>query len=167
MLTFAGLYYRRDRRRQQQMAQHQAGANMQRSVSDMSHSMLTSVNGSIMRSHTPGETDCETLFLQTPPSSCNGSSTILKSGGVGGGVVATPTGNSGGGPGTLQRQRCCDYVTITSPNVEMSGPISDRSLLDVRYDLSSPIPPDKDFLWKWSFQILTKIDEWNFVGKIP
>ncbi|XP_045026300.1 neuroligin-4, X-linked [Daphnia magna] len=142
VLTFAGLYYRRDRRRQQQLAQHQSGANVQRSVSDVSHSMLTSVNGSIMRSHTPGETDCETLFLQTPPSSCNGSGTILKSGS--GAIGIAPGGTAG--VGTLQRQRCCDYVTITSPSAEMSGQVPDRTILDVRYDLSSPIPPDKDFL---------------------
>lgn len=163
VLTFAGLYYRRDRRRQQ-FAQHQqqgAGA-MQHSVSDLSHSMLTS-NGSLMRSHTPGETDCETIFLQTPStSSCNGGTgTILKSnsnamvgnsGLVGIGNVMSTGVPSGAGGGTLQRQRCCDYVPAPSGSpstiiAEMSGS-SDRSLLDVRYDTisSSPIPPDKDFL---------------------
>lgn len=141
VLTFAGLYYRRDRRRQQQQfAQHQQANAMQRSVSDMSHSMLAS-NGSILRSHTPGETDCETLFLQTPSSSCNGSGAILK------GVATTGAGVSsiaGIGSNTLQRQRCCDYVSAGAP-MEMSA-TSERSLLDVRYDPSSPIPPDKDFL---------------------
>ena len=139
VLTFAGLYYRRDRRRQQFAQQ---SGSMQRSVSDMSHSILTS-NGSIMRSHTPGETDCETIFLQTPSSSCNGSGTILK--GSIGGPSAAVAGAMGGG-GTLQRQqqRCCDYVPA-GPTVEM-GATSERVLLDVRYDPSSPIPPDKDFL---------------------
>lgn len=156
VLTFAGLYYRRDRRRQQ-FAQHQQqqSSSMQHSVSDLSHSMLTS-NGSIMRSHTPAaETDCETIFLQTPSSSsCNGTGTILKSSTSTGVLVNSSAGglasNSGLGPiigGTLQRQRCCDYAAAGSSSGMEMGSQSERALLDVRYDPSSPIPPDKDFLW--------------------
>lgn len=141
VLTFAGLYYRRDRRRQQFVQQQQASA-MQRSVSDMSHSMLTS-NGSLMRSHTTAESDCETIFLQTP--SCNGTGTLMKTGTAGQTTVGMVATSSAVISGTLQRQRCCDYSPPGPPTSDMVGS-SDRALLDVRYDLSSPIPPDKDFL---------------------
>ena len=106
VLTFAGLYYRRDRRRQFKPT------GLERSISESSH-----VNG-LSRARTPamGE-DTETIFLQAP--SCNG--TLIKA--------------------TIPRQRCCDYVS----SLEM-GPAPDRSILDVRYDPTSPIPPDKNFL---------------------
>ena len=106
VLTFAGLYYRRDRRRQFK------ATGLQHSVSDTSH-----VNGAQSRSRTPAMVDdAETIYLQSP--SCNG--TLMKN--------------------TLQRQRCCDYV---SP-LQHGAP--DRSVLDVRYDPTSTIPPDKNFL---------------------
>lgn len=138
VLTFAGLYYRRDRRRQlaHQQQHQQRSASLQRSVSDTSHTMLTAngVGGGILRSHPSGDVDCETLFLQTP-SSCNGTGTILKS----------VSGTSSFVGGTLQRQRCCDYNQTIPVPVEMPAP-PDHAMLDVRYDPSATIPPDKNFL---------------------
>lgn len=137
VLTFAGLYYRRDRRRQllhqQQQHQHRS-ASIARSVSDTSHTMLTAngVGGGVLRSHPSGDVDCETLFLQTP-TSCNGAGTILKS--------VSGTSSFVGAGGTLQRQRCCD---LPAP-IDLPGP-ADRVMLDVRYDPSAAIPPDKNFL---------------------
>ena len=110
VLTFAGLYYRRDRRRQFK------ASGLQHSLSDTSHTSHAShVNGPQSHSRSILE-ETETIYLQTP--SCNG--TLMK--------------------GTLSRQRCCDYVA------PLQHGTTNRSVLDVRYDPISAIPPDKNFL---------------------
>lgn len=107
VLTFAGLYYRRDRRQQFK------ASGLQHSLSDASHA--SHINGPQSQSR-PMLEETETIYLQTP--SCNG--TLMK--------------------GTLSRQRCCDYVA------PLQHGAADRSVLDVRYDPISAIPPDKNFL---------------------
>ncbi len=106
---------------------------MQRSVSDTSSH--AAANGGILRiaGNRSGSTtstaidDCETLYLQTP--SLSGTQ-----------VPVATTVLKAGSNTTLTRQRCYDLV----------GPaVTDRSLLDVRFDPgspNSPIPPDKNFL---------------------
>ena len=69
-------------------------------------------------------------------SNCGG--TILKAG--------TPSGTAAVVAGaTVSRQRCCEFVPPTTADIEIGGP-SDIALLDIRYDSTSPIPPDKNFL---------------------
>ena len=152
VLTFAGLYYRRDRRRQlqQQYVQQHHGPSgsslmmLQRSISDTSqqHSVAGASNGILRGRSSLGENDCEAIFLQksnvSSMNSSNCGGTILKAG--------TPSGTAAVVAGaTVSRQRCCEFVPPTTADIEIGGP-SDIALLDIRYDSTSPIPPDKNFL---------------------
>jgi len=139
VLTFAGLYYRRDRRRQlqQQFVQqqhHPSGSLMmlQRSISDTSQQHPVVGNGILRGRSSLGEHDCVQGLQSMGGSNCG---TILKAGSTSTNSVITPA----------SRQRCCDFAPPATADIEIGGP-SDLALLDIRYDTSSPIPPDKNFL---------------------
>ena len=116
VLTFAGLYYRRDRRRQAQ-ANH-----LQSSLGDCLQASGSGISGpgGSGRPRTPGAaSDSETICLQTP--SCNGT---LKKGMYG------------------RQQPCCDYLS----SVELVTQERSMLDVRYDTTIPSSIPPDKNFL---------------------